>query len=221
MHAGVPPADHGDHVAKGRRLRARDDRDRAREARQRAFARGVEQPVFFQPGLGLVEPLLPETFAVGLQRGDDELHLAARGPDGELAVRAHLQSVLDLLADPRRAPLPDHRGDLRLSVLEREVPVPARILLVAGHLSAHPELGKGALEHVLRLARECVDGERLSGGGAGVAHAPAAASWRRRAARTVLASSIAIVIRPTPPGTGEIFDATRRTSSNFTSPTIR
>ena len=36
-----------------------------------------------------------------------------------------------------------------------------------------------------------------------------------------MASSIAIVIGPTPPGTGVISDATSLTSSNFTSPTMR
>src|SRR5438045_5359404 len=38
------------------------------------------------------------------------------------------------------------------------------------------------------------------------------------AARTVFDMSIAIVIGPTPPGTGVIFDATSRTDSKSTSP---
>src|SRR5262249_61614158 len=42
-----------------------------------------------------------------------------------------------------------------------------------------------------------------------------------QAARTVLASRHAMVIGPTPPGTGEIEPATSATSANATSPTMR
>jgi|GEM_PF-2729788 len=45
--------------------------------------------------------------------------------------------------------------------------------------------------------------------------------WRILAARTVLCISIAIVIGPTPPGTGVIREALAETASKSTSPTSR
>src|SRR5690606_9854581 len=47
-----------------------------------------------------------------------------------------------------------------------------------------------------------------------------AASAKRRAASSVFESSIAIVIGPTPPGTGVMAEATRLTPSKSTSPRI-
>src|SRR5690606_36887676 len=50
---------------------------------------------------------------------------------------------------------------------------------------------------------------------------PGRPSRTRRAASTVLASSMVMVMGPTPPGTGVIAEATRETPSQSTSPAMR
>ena len=63
--------------------------------------------------------------------------------------------------------------------------------------------------------------ERVRGQGRVGLHYVRGSAARRRAASSVFWSSIAIVIGPTPPGTGVIAPATSATASKSTSPTRR
>ena len=99
--------------------------------------------------------------------------------------------------------------------------MPVAVLGEVGDLPLHPEPLERALDHELRRLVEIGDRDGVLGGLSGRAHEAAQPAIERRAARAVFDSNIAIVIRPTPPGTGEMREATALTSSNFTSPTMR
>src|SRR5205814_1433196 len=103
------------------------------------------------------------------------------------------------------------------------------------HLAAHPDGREPSLEDALRELGQGRDSDRGARIGAGDriargckveapllrgAHA-ARRSANLLAAVSVLSISIAIVIGPTPPGTGVRSDATSRTESKSTSPTRR
>ena len=100
--------------------------------------------------------------------------------------------------------------------------MPIGVPLEPGDLPLHPERGESPFERLLDERGELADAEGLVRRAAGrVEHDGGQRPCASRAARTVFARSIAIVIGPTPPGTGVILDATAATSSYFTSPTIR
>src|SRR2546423_1148065 len=109
------------------------------------------------------------------------------------------------------------------------------MLLEVAYLAAHPDATETSLDDVFRFHCEVGDRDRSR-------RRPdrnrVLTFLRRRdlfeeierqllhraaisAARTVFSISIAIVIGPTPPGTGVIFEATSRTDSKSTSPCSR
>src|SRR4051794_22332057 len=105
------------------------------------------------------------------------------------------------------------------------------MLLEVGDFTAHPDHRERAFDDFLRRLREIGDRHHLGRIRRSVAAPPAVVCQVRgriprarhllciSAARTVFSISMAIVILPTPPGTGVIFDATCFTPSKSTSPT--
>ena len=87
----------------GRAVERRDDADAARQDRQRALARRVEQALGLQPALQLLEGGLQRAEAVRLERVADDLILALGFVDAEPAARDHAHAVFGReLQRPRR-----------------------------------------------------------------------------------------------------------------------
>ena len=93
LHVRVPASQHVDDVADGGAVERRDDADLSRQRRQRPFARGVEQSLFLEPLLQLIEGELERAETLGLQVLADELILALRLVDGNLAAGDDLEAV--------------------------------------------------------------------------------------------------------------------------------
>src|SRR5262249_53181937 len=189
------PADHAEHVADGRAAGRRHDADLARKARQLALARLIEETFGLQARLQLLERQLERAEPLGLQQLDHHLVFAALRVHLDAAEGDHVQAVRRLELDAPRAIAEEHGANLRLGVLEREVRVAGAVQAEVRDLAFDPHGGKAILEHFLQAPRQLGDREDR----AGRTHA---APSCRSAARRVLRRSIAIVIGPTPPGTG-------------------
>ncbi len=92
-------------------------------ARQLALARRVEQALGLQAGAQLLVLAREQAFARVLQHLDDELVVAPRLVQADAAARHELLAVLRTKPH-RHVPGAEHRApDLRVTVLQREVPV--------------------------------------------------------------------------------------------------
>src|SRR6185436_11773777 len=111
---------------------------------------------------------------------------------------------------------------LRIAIAQVEIPVAVAMALEVADLATNPQIPEACLYDLACLESEITHRQRVVGRAASRTRGAAALNVReikrqrllhRRceassAARTVLAISIAMVIGPTPPGTGVIFDAT-------------
>ena len=132
-------------------------------ADHRAGGRGHDADHFRQPGQQLLAALGEQAFgrelllalfhqrhqradAGRLERLDHDLVFRRAGVGRELAGRDDLQSLLRLEAHPVERALPDHRLDLGVLVLEREIAMPGRMgPAEAGDLAAYPDMPIGIL----------------------------------------------------------------------------
>ena len=71
---------------------------------------------------------------------DDELVVAARLVDRHPAAPDHFQAVLQVELQPQGDAAPDHRAQLAIGILEREVQVPRFWPRQVRHLAPHPEV---------------------------------------------------------------------------------
>src|SRR5262249_32167478 len=145
-----------------------DDADLARERRQRALARGVEQSFVLQPLLQLVEGELQGAEPMRLEMLAHQLVLALRLVDPHAPPRDRPQAVrrLELEIAQRRAE--DDRSDLRRAALQGEIEMSGVPDAAVGELAFDPDFTKRLLEQVAHLNGELGDGEDASGlGGLG------------------------------------------------------
>jgi hypothetical protein len=135
---------------------ARHDADAPRQRRERTLPRDVEEALLRQ--LFLEREILLHQVAEPreLRAQDDELVVAARTVDRDVAVERDLRAVLQSVA--RRAALvralEHHAGDLRAGVLEREVAVAGRILPPAADLAVHDDLRERRLQGLANALRQ-------------------------------------------------------------------
>ena len=160
LEVGVARAQHAQDVAQHGAGGRGHDADPARQHRQRALARGVEEALLLELLLQLLEGLLQRALAERLEQLHRQLVLAARRVDAELSAREHLHSVARPEAHQPGVGLPDHRAQLRLLVLQREVPVAGRRELEVRDLAFDPDVQELGLEHALDPLGELGDGER-------------------------------------------------------------
>ncbi|CAG9211942.1 hypothetical protein BVI1335_2250002 [Burkholderia vietnamiensis] len=137
----------GQHVAQRGRLQRRDDADRARMHGQRPLALGREQPLGLELRLQAQERLVQAPLPGAPHGLDVELHLAARLVHRD--DRAHLDAIALARREFRilRPAAKHHAAHLRLLVLDREIPVPARGAREVRHFARDPQQRKRALEH--------------------------------------------------------------------------
>ena len=158
LHAHGPHHDAGrealrearQHVADDGAGRRGDDADDARQERQRLLPGLVEQALGRELLLALLQQRHQRADAGRLQRVDDDLvgRLARIGrdaPGGD-----HLQPFRRLEPEALHRGAPDHRVDLGLVVLQREVAVARGVgAAEARDLAAQPHVAVGALQRAL------------------------------------------------------------------------
>ena len=106
---------------------------------ERLLACGIEQPLGVQSAFERLEPFLERPDPAPLHETDDELILAARFVDGQVAVHLHLHSVRQRHGGRRGGGVAEkYARNLTPVVLEREVLVPRRLLAVVGDFAFHP-----------------------------------------------------------------------------------
>ena len=137
-------------VADRRALERGHDADGARQQRQRTLARRGEQPFGLEPALQLLEGELERAEPARLEVLTDDLHLAARLVDLELAAGDDVLAVGGLEAEQPQVAAEHHRLDLRGVVLEREVEMPRGGRPGVRDLALEPDLE----ELLLQAARD-------------------------------------------------------------------
>jgi hypothetical protein len=155
----VAPPQHLDDVVDGRAVERRDDADLARQRRQRALAPLVEQPLFGQARLQLLERQLPRAQPLGLELLADDLVLTLRVVDAHAAAGDDPEAVLRLELQVAQRRAEHHRLDLRLGVLQREVEMPGVPEPAVGDLAFDPRFEELFLEQRADLAGQLGDGE--------------------------------------------------------------
>src|SRR4029077_4487890 len=129
-----------------------DHADTLRKARQASLALERKQTFGRQVRLQALELALERADARLLQVLDDELVLAPRLVDADAAADQHLRAAAGREAD-QRVLHPEHgAAQLRVPVLEGEVPVAGRWLREVRQLPLHPQHTEPALEKHAHLA---------------------------------------------------------------------
>ncbi len=150
----MPAAENLDHVANRGAVERRDDADLAGKGGQCTFACLVEQPLGLQACPELVERELEGSEALRLEMIADQLILALRFVDGDLAACHDLQAIggLELEVAQRRA---EHEpAHLRRGVLQREVQMAGVPDLAVRQLAFDPDLEEFLFETIADLDRE-------------------------------------------------------------------
>ena len=197
--------------AEARARGAGDDANAPGQQGQGLFHRRVEQPLgqqlLLQPleaQIQLAQPFLLHPFAVKLVGAG--LHIQAH-----TARQPHAHAVFRLKAH-RLSRLTEHDAvDGRFFVLQSEIPVPRHMTLEIADLARDADI----FQHRVRRQRPADVFVQLSDA---QGHPFAGHSAAFSAADTVFSISMAMVILPTPPGTGEIHPAFSFTCSKSTSP---
>ena len=134
--------------------------DHARQERQPALARSLEQAFRGKRPAALLEQGEERALPRKLHPFDDDLIFGPAGIDGELARRDHLGAVLGPEGKRSRAAPPDHRVDARALVLEREIAVAGCVTLEAADLAAHPDFAECRLDGPFERTGQLADAER-------------------------------------------------------------
>ena len=154
-----------DHVGDDGAARRGGDADALGVARERALAGRIEEALFGQFLLELLEGELERAVAQGLQEFDDELVFAARLEDVDAAAREHGETVLGLEFPIAVRGAEGHYAHLRLGLLQGEVVVAAGSQLDAGYFAGDPDVGEVALEGGADGGVQLADGVDAAGGG--------------------------------------------------------
>ena len=140
------PAQGGQHIMQGCRLRAGDDADGFRERRQRPLAfrrkQAFGRQLVFQPQKGFVQI----ADAGAAYRFHVQLVVAARGVQRDQCPHLDLVAVLRHETDGLRPAAEHHRAHLRRVVFQREIPVAGSGAGKVGHLARDPCQREAALQ---------------------------------------------------------------------------
>ena len=120
---------------------------------------GSKSPSFSSLSFSSSNACCSEPLPSGSSTCDGDLVLAARRVDAQRAAGQDLHPVLRAEADEPRVRLPDDRADLRLLVLQREVPVARGGELQVRDLALDPHVHELGLEDALDALGQLGDGE--------------------------------------------------------------
>src|SRR5206468_12727331 len=117
---------------------------------------------------------------------DIELKASARFVESHAPADDDLEAIARAKADARRDAPEEHRAELRLLVLQREVVVAGRRCAEVRDLTDDPDPVETPVERMLNAARELTDGEHTRGRGrrAKTAVHPVSVDWFVRALKT-------------------------------------
>ena len=154
----MPPVQDAKKIVHRRPARAGDDRDPTGQERQLPLAGRLEEPLFLQALLQLLESDLQRARSERLDGVADELVPALRLVHGEPAAGHDRESVLDGESKPPRLGAKEHRIETGVGILEREVQMAAGGGAQVRHLALYEDRGKPAFENGLQLAGQLGDG---------------------------------------------------------------
>jgi len=126
VERGAPEAEGAEHVLDGRARGRGDDSELPGKEGKGALPGGIEEALFLELLLELLELELEGADPAGLHVLDQELVFSVGEIDVDLAEGDHLQPILGLEPEARGHSPPHGAGDLRLGILEGEVEMPAR-----------------------------------------------------------------------------------------------
>ena len=153
-----------EHVGDGRAGRRGDDADGFGEARDGAFAVGVEEPLGGELALERLEFGREQPRSGGLHEVDVELVLPARLVDGHHAahVNEHPLGQRDR-GVAQAGPEEEDARELAAVVLERKILVPRGLFAVVAHLALHPDFAQRSLDQLAHGAGQFRDRKDVRG----------------------------------------------------------
>ena len=95
--------------------------------------------------------------ADGIERVNDELIFTARRINRKLSPRAYVQTVRRTKTDPRVGRAKTFRAQLRVLILQREIPVPRRVVFEIRDFTLKKNGGEARLERDANGVRELGD----------------------------------------------------------------
>ena len=225
----------GDDIAQGGATRARHDSDTPRISGQVAFALGGEESFARQLRDRHLDRLAPQSITCRFDATNPQLKLTFAGIEIHLHLSDDFHSIVRRSGNAVLIATPYHALHLRVVIAKTEIPVSVLVLLEVGDFAADPERSERLLDEIARSIVQLADRDcrftrrsrqidRLYLSPPRITAMTRVAAWSHAnafAALTVFERSIAIVIGPTPPGTGVIFAATCLADSKSTSPTRR
>jgi hypothetical protein len=159
-HAGdrATTMDDGHDVVKRGPIGARHDRDTGRKHWQRSLSLQGKKAFRLELLVDLLERLAPQTVARRFDAQDSQLKLTTSRIHGEFAERDDRHALVRRGERAARVGRPHHAADLRVGILQREVPVTVAVLLEPHDFASHPQWLDGPLDDVTR--RQCQRGDR-------------------------------------------------------------
>ncbi len=141
-----------------------DDADGFWEGGERALAFGVEEAFGFEAFLELFEGELERSGADRLHGFGDELHLSALLIDADATANEDVEAVFRAEAEEQGLTAEEDNGELRVSVLEREINVAGRGGTVVGDFAFNPDIAILLLDQLADLGDELANGPDAADG---------------------------------------------------------
>src|SRR6185437_5583997 len=164
FQAGIPAAHDVEHVANGGAGWRRDQSDSLRITRKRAFSLGGKQAFGGELLLELFERNLQRAHALQLDGANNQLILAARFVNRDVALQQHFLPVLEQLTMRHHFATEQHAAQLRTSVLEREINMSGTLRAKIGNLTGDPYGSDLLLQQAPYVRGQFRDGENFTSG---------------------------------------------------------
>src|SRR5437763_7433596 len=164
MSVRIPPPQYFDDVANRGAVERRHDANLARQRRQGAFPRRVEQAFLLQTLFQLFECELQRTESLRFEMLADKLIFALRFIDRNLAARDDARAVGRFEFEVPQRGLEHEAAQLRAIVLQREVQMTGVPHAAVGQFTFDPHLEQLGFEQSADLDRQVSDGENATDG---------------------------------------------------------
>ena len=159
MRVRIAAAEHFDDVANRRAVERGDDADLAGQRRERALARGVEEPFGLEPALQLIERELQRAEPMRLHALAHDLVLAFRLVYADAPAHDDVQAVFWFELQRADVRLEHDRFDLGAGIFQREIEVAGVPEAAVGNFCLDPDLGVGVFQNAADVRGEVADSQ--------------------------------------------------------------
>src|SRR2546425_533394 len=153
-----------DDVADRRAVERCDDADFPGEHRQRTLPARIEQAIFLEPLLQLIEGQLERAETLRLEMLADELVLALRFVHRDAPARHDVQAIGRLELQVAQCGPENHAANLRRRILQREIQMPGVPEPAVGELALDPHLEELRFEQIANTHGELRDRQDTASG---------------------------------------------------------